>query len=64
MENYKTDVVLSNGIRIPLIGLGTRDLKDKQHIINAISKAGFRFIDTVYYYQNEDIVGEAIYDVL
>eukprot|EP00347_Sterkiella_histriomuscorum_P013726 403363604 len=49
---------------MPMIGLGTFNIGDKHSIVNAVTKAGFRHIDTAYFYQNEHIIGEAIQEVL
>ena len=55
-------ITLNNGLKMPMVGLGTWDLcgeKGKQSIINAL-KTGYRLIDTAQMYGNEDIVGQAI----
>ena len=56
--------VLSNGVRIPKIGLGTWQ-SSKEDAYNACMyalKAGYKHIDTAYVYENEDAVGRAIKD--
>lgn len=45
------------------MGLGTYKLKNKKAIVDAITKVGYRHIDTAYFYENEDIVGEALKEV-
>lgn len=58
-----TTITLSNGIKMPSIGLGTWQVKDKQEGINAVKsaiKAGYKAIDTAVVYQNEEAVGEGL----
>lgn len=63
-----TDVyfTLNNGIKIPALGLGTvppddpSDVKDQ--VVTAI-KAGYRLIDTAWYYGTEKYVGQALKEV-
>lgn len=52
------EVSLNNGVKIPIIGLGTYSLKTKE-ILTAL-ECGYRFIDTASQYENEEYVGEAI----
>lgn len=62
MKEYFT---LSNGIKIPSIGLGTWQSKDGSEAYNAVLwalKHGYRHIDTAYVYGNEVSVGKAIVD--
>ncbi|CAK9439655.1 uncharacterized protein LODBEIA_P37550 [Lodderomyces beijingensis] len=64
-----TDVyfTLNNGNKIPALGLGTVPSDDpadvKDQVVTAI-KAGFRLIDTAWYYGTEKYVGEAIKQVI
>ena len=54
--------VLSNGYMMPIIGLGTYDIK-KDHTINVVLNAlklGYRHIETAPIYLNEKEIGEAI----
>ena len=44
---------------LPQIGFGTFKIKSKDPITNAID-AGYRHIDTAEYYENEQLVKEAI----
>lgn len=48
---------------MPLVGLGTYLLKDKDLIENAVANAGYRHIDTAYFYATEEIIGEALKEV-
>ncbi|TNV76754.1 hypothetical protein FGO68_gene13058 [Halteria grandinella] len=57
-------VHLSNSARMPLIGLGTFQLMEKEPITNAIVNLGYRHIDTAWLYQNEELIGEAIKDAI
>ncbi len=62
----KNDVyVLSNGVKIPVIGFGTWQIKDGDDAYNSTLsalKAGYRHIDTARAYGNEGSVGKAIKD--
>lgn len=54
---------LSNGIKIPMLGIGVYQVPDyenaKQTVLTAL-KAGYRLIDTAQGYMNEQAVGDAI----
>ena len=55
-------ITLNNGIKMPMVGLGTWKLRGnsgKDSIIEAL-QIGYRLIDTAQMYGNEEIVGEAI----
>ena len=56
--------VLSNGVKIPKIGLGTwqSSSEDAYNACMYALKAGYRHIDTAYVYENEKAVGKAIKD--
>ena len=57
-ENY----TLSNGVKIPKLGLGTWFIKDEdaaQAVITA-AKIGYRHIDSAQAYGNESGVGKGI----
>ena len=56
------NVLLNDGQEIPMIGLGTVDLRGNRgalQIINGI-QSGYRLIDTATNYNNEGIVGKAV----
>jgi len=59
MEN----VILNNGVKMPLLGFGTYLLRDgfecEQSVLNALN-IGYRLIDTAAVYHNEESVGRAI----
>ncbi len=57
--------VLSNGIKLPKIGLGTWQVEDGEQAYNSVLlalKNGYRHIDTAQGYQNEESVGKAVAD--
>lgn len=54
---------LSNGVKMPYLGLGVYKAKNGDEVKNAVSAAlenGYRLIDTAQFYNNEKGVGEAI----
>ena len=56
---------LTNGVKIPKVGLGTWQTKSGDDAYNSVKwalEAGYRHIDTAYVYGNEKSVGEAIND--
>ena len=56
------NMVLNNGLTMPIIGFGTWMLKGekgKQAVLDALA-VGYRLIDTAQMYDNEDIVGQAV----
>jgi len=60
------EVVLNNGLKFPLIGVGTYLMKDKanlKQIIGEAFKIGYRLIDTAKVYRNETIIGEIMADL-
>ena len=52
--------MLSNGLEMPSIGLGTYKLKSKEALVHAIMNAGYLHIDNAMRYKNEEVVGEAL----
>ena len=53
---------LSNGIQMPLLGLGVYDMYNKeaeQAVVDAL-EIGYRLIDTAALYQNEKEIGKAV----
>jgi 2,5-diketo-D-gluconate reductase B len=52
----------ANGARIPLIGLGTWDLRGKScaRMVEEALRLGYRHIDTAAMYRNEEAVGEGL----
>jgi diketogulonate reductase-like aldo/keto reductase len=57
-----TPTVESHGARIPLIGLGTWDLRGRTcaKMVEEALKLGYRHIDTAAMYGNEEAVGEGL----
>ncbi|MBX2820497.1 MAG: aldo/keto reductase [Rhodothermaceae bacterium] len=58
-----TVVALSNGVNIPLVGLGVFKLEEGEEVSNSVLwalEAGYRSIDTAKVYGNERGVGKAI----
>jgi len=62
MPAVEAPVVASNGARIPLIGLGTWDLRGKvcARMVEEAIGLGYRHIDTAAMYGNEAAVGEGL----
>jgi len=59
----KDTLTLSNGVKIPVLGFGTWQIKDGEDAFAstlAALTAGYRHIDTAAAYQNEGSVGRAI----
>jgi 2,5-diketo-D-gluconate reductase B len=56
------DIVEANGARIPLIGLGTWDLRGKTcvRMVDQALRLGYRHVDTAEMYGNESEVGEGL----
>jgi 2,5-diketo-D-gluconate reductase B len=55
-------VVEANGARIPIVGLGTWDLRGRTcaRMVDEAIKLGYRHIDTAAMYENESAVGEGL----
>lgn len=65
MSIIQETYTLSNGVKIPKIGLGTWQSKPGDEAYNAVLlalKNGYRHIDTAEGYQNEESVGRAVRD--
>jgi methylglyoxal/glyoxal reductase len=63
MKDIKSYVVLNNGVKMPMLGLGTYKARDWNELNNAIKEAvkiGYRHIDTASFYGNEEEIGLAI----
>src|SRR6202011_4654800 len=56
-------VVEANGARIPLLGLGTWDLRGRTcaRIVEQALRLGYRHVDTAEMYDNEKEVGEGLH---
>lgn len=62
--NINSTQKLNNGVEIPLLGLGTWDLRgrDAYKAVLWSLDLGYRLIDTASFYRNEKEVGEALKD--
>lgn len=61
--NLKTTKELTNGVKMPMLGLGVYKMTDRDETLQAITTAldlGYRAVDTAALYYNEEEVGEAI----
>ena len=61
-NDAKEEFILDNGVSIPAVGFGSylsTEKKGKQNIKDALD-AGYRYIDTASFYNNEEEIGEAI----
>src|SRR3954471_126990 len=56
-------VVEANGARIPLVGLGTWDLRGRAcaRVVEQALRLGYRHIDTAEMYDNEREIGEGLH---
>jgi diketogulonate reductase-like aldo/keto reductase len=57
------NVILNNGISVPVLGLGTSQMRDPAVTVDTIKAAlglGYRLIDTATMYGNEEAVGQGI----
>ena len=62
MRYFINDIELNSGYKMPVLGLGTWTLSDKEasdSVYHAL-KVGYRLIDTAQYYGNEKGVGEGL----
>ena len=63
MDRLTDAFVLNNGYKIPCIGYGTWLIEEGELAVDTVRqaiKAGYRHIDTAFYYKNEQSVGIAI----
>ncbi len=60
--NLSSTVSLKNGVRMPILGLGTYKLEGRKayHPVRDALKIGYRMIDTASFYENEEMVGKAL----
>lgn len=57
------EIILRNGINVPLIGIGTWQITDRDTVMNVINDAyelGYRLVDTAAAYSNEISIAKAI----
>ena len=57
-------VILNNGVKIPILGLGTWTLRGKRayQAVTWALEIGYKLIDTASFYGNEEDIGKAISD--
>ena len=60
MEGLPKEYTMSNGLKIPSVGLGTVQAGNKDSMVNAIMNAGYALLDTAMIYKNEEVVGAAL----
>lgn len=62
IERLQPYLILNDGNRMPILGLGTWNAQSKEltDAVKTAIKAGYRHIDTASNYRNEHLVGEAI----
>ena len=61
MENH---IVLNNCYKMPIFGLGTYGMDNKDTLKKAVSEQGYRMYDCASFYKNEAIVGQALEEIL
>ncbi|CAD6189443.1 unnamed protein product [Caenorhabditis auriculariae] len=59
-------VKLSNGVEMPIIGLGTwqSSPEEVKAAVKAAVHLGYRLIDTAAVYQNEEAIGDAVHELI
>lgn len=62
MKNLSKTLLLTNGVSIPWVGFGTYKATDEEaaDCVKAAVEAGYRHIDTAYFYGNEASVGRGV----
>lgn len=61
------NVILNNGLKMPRIGLGTYNIKDKATCLKVFDEAitaGYRLFDTGTLYGNDQYIGDVVYNRL
>ena len=68
MADKNRYATLNNGLKMPMIGYGTWLSEDKDKlktcVKHAVQESGYRHIDTASVYGNEDVIGEALAEVI
>src|SRR4029450_13541919 len=64
MAVFAQSVSIGNGVRLPIVGLGTWALRGRsgQTVIRRALDVGYRHLDTARVYRNEEEVGRAARD--
>ena len=52
--------ILSSGVKMPKIGLGTWRIDDKNVLYSAIVELGYRHINTGSFNKNEEAIGKIV----
>ncbi|MDE8563632.1 aldo/keto reductase [Anoxybacillus rupiensis] len=63
MNSITDSALLSNGVKMPWLGLGVYKVSNGDEVVKAVRTAleiGYRHIDTASFYENEEGVGQAI----
>jgi len=61
---HAKSLTLNNGVTMPTFGLGTYGMKDSEVMAKSFLELGYEMFDCASFYKNEEIVGEAIKEVL
>jgi 2,5-diketo-D-gluconate reductase A len=62
-REFMKNVVLNNGVEMPILGFGVYQITDQEECERSVYEAlvtGYRLIDTAAAYENEEAVGKAI----
>ncbi len=60
------DITLNNGVKMPVIGLGLWQIKDRETFIKVFKeayKAGYRSFDSAQFYRNEQFIKDATEEI-
>lgn len=62
MKSSIPEIVLNDGLRLPVMGFGTSGLKGNEGAaaVESAIRTGYRLIDSAYNYENEGTIGEAV----
>jgi len=62
MRSLATTAMLSSGYSIPLVGLGTYQMRGEEcrEAVRAALDLGYLHVDTAYIYHNEDVIGSVL----
>ncbi|GFU17778.1 alcohol dehydrogenase A, partial [Nephila pilipes] len=67
MDSPNFCIKLSNDYEMPMVGLGTFQIKDQEsmkRVLTTAIDAGYRQIDTAFSYKNEYLIGEVLNEIL
>lgn len=56
--------MLNNCYKMPIFGLGTYGMDNKDTLKKAVSEQGYRMYDCASFYKNEAVVGQALEEIL